>query len=51
MLESEVSGFTLRIQLSLTDREENDGVKPRIESDNSERGDNVHYVMTVRNDH
>ena len=50
MLESEVGGPALRIRPSPTDREENDGVEPCTESDNSERGDDVHHATTARND-
>ena len=50
MLESEVGGPALRIRPSPTDREENDGVEPCTESDNSERGDDGHHATTARND-
>jgi hypothetical protein len=50
MLESEVGGPVLGIRPSTTDRKENDDLAPCTESDNSERGDNVHHDTTARND-
>lgn len=50
MLESEAGVPALRIRPSPTDREENDGVEPCTESDNSERDDDVHRATTARKD-